>query len=230
MILANIFMHKITKWNDPSIAALNPDITLPKTTIVTVVRQDGSGTTYNFTDYLSKISPSWKASFGRDFTIKWPNTAMQVKGSSGISALVKQTQGAIGYIDYNYVVQDQLTYTKLQNHAGKFVSPAPDGFASALQNSSWRTKATFEEMLTDKSGATSWPITMGTFILVPQTAKDPDGMSATLKFFSWAFMHGDHIVNGMDFVRLPDLVQARIFKEMVKITDAQGRPLRWSIQ
>jgi phosphate transport system substrate-binding protein len=229
-ILANIFMHKITKWNDPSIVALNPGITLPKITIVTVVRQDGSGTTYNFTDYLSKASPPWKAAFGRDFTIKWPESAMQVKGSSGISALVKQTPGAIGYIDYNYVVQDQLTYAKLQNHDGRFVSPAPEGFASSLQNSSWRTKATFEEMLTDKPGATSWPITMGTFIIVPQTAKNPDTMGATLKFFSWAFMHGDHIVSGIDFVRLPDLVQARIFKEMVKITDAQGSPLRWSIQ
>ncbi|MGZ3157780.1 MAG: phosphate ABC transporter substrate-binding protein PstS [Burkholderiaceae bacterium] len=227
-ILADIFMHKITKWNDPAIVALNPDIALPKAAIVTIVRQDGSGTTYNFTDYLSKVSPSWKAAFGKDFTIKWPAAAMQVKGSSGISALVKQTPGAIGYIDYNYVTQDQLTYAKLQNHDGKFVAPAPEGFASALQNSSWRTKATFEEMLTDKPGIASWPITMGTFIIVPVTAKDPEGMSATLKFFSWAFMHGDHIVNGIDFVRLPDRVQARIFKEMTKITDTQGKPLQWA--
>ena len=229
-ILADIFMRKITKWNDPAIAALNPDLALPKAGIVTIVRQDGSGTTFNFTDYLSKVSPTWKTSYGKDFLIKWPNAALQVKGSSGVSAAVKQTPGAIGYVDYNYVVQDHLTYIKLQNQSGKFVSPAPEGFASALQNSSWRTKATFEEMLTDKPGVDSWPITMGTFVIVPQVAKDSAGMVATLKFFSWAFMKGDHIVSGIDFVRLPDPVQARIFKEMMKITDASGSPLKWTIQ
>jgi phosphate transport system substrate-binding protein len=228
-LLAEIFMHKVTMWNDPSIAALNPSITLPKLAIVPVVRQDGSGTTYNFTDYLGKVSPLWKAGFGRDFVIKWPAAAIQAKGSGGVSAAVKKISGAIGYIDYNYVMQDQLTYVQMQNHDGRFVSPEPDAFASALNNSSWHTKATFEEMLTDKPGSASWPITMGTFIIVPQTAENPDGMIATLKFFSWAFMSGDQIVSGIDFVRLPDRVQARIFKEMMKITDRQGAPLRWSI-
>jgi phosphate transport system substrate-binding protein len=229
-VLADIFMHKITRWNDPAIAALNPDIALPKTVIVTVVRQDGSGTTYNFTDYLTKVSPSWKTAFGKDFAIKWPTNAVQIKGSSGVSAAVRQTAGAIGYIDYNYVVQDQLTYVKLKNYDGKFVVPSADGFAAALQNSGWKTKATFEEMLTDRPGAMSWPITMGTFVIVPQIAKDPDSMIATLKFFVWGFMSGDHIVNGMDFVRLPDRVQARIYSEMTRITDAQGVPLKWTLQ
>lgn len=228
-VLASIFMHKITKWNDAAIAALNPGVHLPSIDIVTIVRQEGSGTTYNFTDYLSKVSPSWKAGFGRDFVVKWPAGAMQAKGSGGVSAMVRQTAGAIGYVDYNYVVQDHLTYVQMRNHEGRFVSPSPDAFAFALKNSSWHTKATFEEMLTDKPGTASWPITMGTFIIVPQVAKDPESTIATLKFFSWAFMSGDQIVSGIDFVHLPDLVQARIFREMTKITDTQGNPLHWSI-
>jgi phosphate transport system substrate-binding protein len=228
-ILAGIFMHKITKWNDASITALNPDLHMPNADIVTVVRQDGSGTTYNFTDYLSRVSAPWKAGFGRDFAIKWPASAIAVKGSGGVSAMVRQTPGAIGYVDYNYVVQDHLTYVQMRNRDGRFVAPSPETFASALKNSGWHTKATFEEMLTDKPGNTSWPITMGTFIIVPQVAKDPESMIATLKFFSWAFMSGDQIVSGIDFVHLPDLVQARIFREMMTITDVQGNPLRWSI-
>jgi len=229
-ILADIFSRKVTKWNDPEIAAVNAGMTLPKLPIVAVVRQDGSGTTYNFTDYLSKVSPSWKSGFGRNFTIAWPADATQVKGSGGIVGAVKQAAGAIGYVDYNYVVQEKLNYAKVQNRDGKFVAPTADAFAAALSNSSWKSQATFEEMLTDKAGAHSWPITMGTFVIIPQTTNDPDKTIAALKFFTWAFMKGDKLVTNIDFVRLPDRVQARIYSELTKITDSSGNPLHWNME
>ena len=228
-VLADIFARKVTKWNDPAIAASNPGLTLPKTAIVVVARQDGSGTTYNFSDYLSKVSPAWKDAFGRNFTLAWPNEVVQVKGSGGIVTAVKQSVGAIGYVDYNYVVQDKLAYVKLRNRDGKFVAPTGDGFASALNNSTWKAKASFEEMLTDKPGQYTWPITMGTFVIVPQATATPQRTIATLKFFTWAFLHGDGIVDRMDFVQLPDRVQARIYNEMTKITDQSGTPLQWSL-
>lgn len=226
-ILADIFARKITKWNDPGIAALNPGLKLPKTDIELVVRQDGSGTTYNFTDYLSKVSNSWKDGFGRNFLVKWPSEAKAAKGSSGVVALLKQTPGAIAYVDYNYVVQDKLAFVKLKNRNGKFVAPLPEAFAAALDNSEWRTKANFEEMLTDKPGQSTWPITMGTFVIIPQAATDSPRMIATLRFFTWAFMNGDRVVSDIDFVRLPDKVQAKIFSELTKVTDSKGQPLHW---
>lgn len=229
-LLADIFARNVLYWNDPRIKALNPDLRLPQLAIVAVVRQDGSGTTYNFTDYLAKVSPSWKDRFGTNFTITWPAEVKQAKGSSGVSSAVRQTTGAIGYIDYNYVLQDQLTYAKLKNRDGNFVTPSAATFESALTNSSWKTKATFEEMLTDKPGSRSWPITMGTFVMVPQVADESVPAIATLKFFTWAFLEGDNIVSGVDFVRLPDRVQARIYAELVKITARDGTPLQWSMK
>jgi phosphate transport system substrate-binding protein len=228
-LLADIFSRKITRWNDPALAALNPRLRLPNQAITLLVRKDGSGTTYNFTDYLSKMSPAWKQRYGRNFTIAWPADAIQVKGSDGVVAALKQTAGAIGYVDYHYMVQDKLAFAKLRNRDGNFVTPAPAGFGAALANSSWPTQATYEEMLTEKAGANSWPITMGTFVIVPQTARNPEKAIATLKFFVWGFMHGDTLVDGADFVRLPELVQGRVFSELTKVKDGNGRPLEWSI-
>jgi phosphate transport system substrate-binding protein len=229
-VLADIFARKVTKWNDPEIAAINPGLALPKLPIVAVVRSDGSGTTYNFTDYLAKMSRPWKDGFGHNFTITWPADATPVKGSGGVVTAVKQTSGAIGYVDYNYVVQEKLTYTKVQNRDGKFVAPNAEAFESALSNSSWKTQATFEEMLTDKAGARTWPITMGTFVIVPQVTNDPDRTTAALQFFTWAFLKGDKLVGNIDFVRLPDRVQARIYSEMTQITDTKGQPLHLKLQ
>lgn len=228
-LLANIFARKIQFWNDPAIAAVNPGVGLPRTAIVVVTRQDGSGTTYNFTDYLSKASPSWKAGFGANFTIAWPAGATQVAGSSAVAQTVKKTAGAIGYIDYSYVLKDQLAYAKLKNRDGRFVAPSASTFSSALNASAWKSKANFEEMLTDQAGLSSWPITMGTFVIVPQSAQDAEAMIATLKFFTWAFMNGDGMVSGADFVKLPDRVQARIYSELTKVTDREGKPLRWNL-
>ncbi len=227
-ILVEIFSRRITLWNDPAITALNPDLALPKTPIIVVVRQDGSGTTYNFTDYLSKISHKWKNTFGRNFTVLWPGDTQQVKGSSALAAMVKQTPGAIGYVDYNYVVQDRLIYPQLKNRDGKFVAPSAKTFDAALSNSTWKSQGAFEEMLTDRPGSQSWPITMGTFIILNRIAAQPENTIATLRFFTWAFIKGDHVVAGSDFVRLPDQVQGRIFKDLLQITDTDGKPLKWS--
>ena len=229
-VIAKIFSGQIEEWNDPAIAALNPGVKLPSKTIQPFVRQDGSGTTYNFTDYLSKISKTWQTTFGKNFTINWNSKFTQVKGSSSISAAVRKTPYAISYIDYNYVVQDKLEVAQIQNHDGRYVMPSAEGFSAALAASSWKTQGTFEEMLTDKSGPKSWPITMGTFIITQQAAKNVETATATLKFFTWAFMNGDRFVNNVDFVRLPDALQARVFKEMTTVTDTVGKPLNWSFQ
>lgn len=227
-LLAGIFSHQISVWNDPAISNLNPGILLPKANIIIIARVDGSGTTYNFSDYLSTISPSWKSTFGTNFLIKWPAQAQLVKGSSGIVSALKQTPNAISYVDYNYVVQDKLTYVQLRNADGNFVSPKPANFESALNHSGWKSLSNFNEMLTEKKGPDTWPITMGTFIIMPKMAASKEKTIAALKFFSWGFMQGDHFVNSLDFVHLPDAIQAKIFKQMTSITDNTGKPLAWS--
>ncbi|MDE2430237.1 MAG: phosphate ABC transporter substrate-binding protein PstS [Burkholderiales bacterium] len=228
-ILAGIFSAKITQWNDAAIVAANPGVHVPVHAIEVIVRQDGSGTTYNFTDYLSKVNPAWQMANGRNFTINWNPRLTQVKGSGGVSAAVRKTAYSISYIDYNYVVQDKLDFALVQNRDGRFPLPGPESFSIALSGSSWKTQANFEEMLTDKPGVKAWPITMGTFILLPQAAVNVEKTSATLKFFTWAFMNGDKFVNSVDFVRLPDALQARVFKEMTTVTDQNGKPLHWSL-
>jgi phosphate transport system substrate-binding protein len=229
-VLADMFARKITQWNDPAIGALNPGLHLPAKNIEVVARSDGSGTTYNFTDYLSKMSPAWQSKFGKNFTIKWDADVTQAKGSGGISAAVRKTTYALGYIDYNYVVQDKLDYALMKNHDGKILAPSAEAFAAAMTNSGWKTKASFEEMLTDKPGPISWPITMGTFVIMPQMTSNPEKTITTLKFFTWGFMYGDHLVNSLDLVRLPDAVQARVFREMMTVTDTAGKPLQWTLQ
>jgi len=227
-VLAGIFSGRITRWNDEIITALNPNLALPKAGIVAIARIDGSGSTYNFSDYLSRVSPIWKADYGTGFTIKWPNEIQRVKGSAGIAAAVRQTAYSISYVDYNYVIQDRLTSVLLKNADGNFVAPTPANFESALNHSDWKSNGIFTEMLTDRSGPSSWPVTMGTFIIMPRTSTNIDKTIAALKFFAWGFMQGDRYVNNLDFVHLPDSVQAKIFKQMMTVTDSQGRRLNWS--
>ncbi|PRC95263.1 phosphate ABC transporter substrate-binding protein PstS [Solimicrobium silvestre] len=227
-ILSGIFSHQITKWNDAAITALNPNLSLPKVEIIALARLDGSGTTYNFSDYLSHVSPDWKAHFGCNFIIKWPAEIQQIKGSNGIVATIKQTPNSISYVEYSYVVQEKLSFVQLQNADGNFVSPKPANFEAALNHSGWKTQANFNETLTDKAGPTSWPITMGTFIIMPKVTKNNNQTIAALKFFSWGFIQGDRYVNNLDFVHLPDSIQAKIFKQMMSITDTSGNHLNWS--
>ncbi len=226
--LADIFSRKITTWNDPALVALNPGVNLPKKPIVLIVRQDGSGTSYNFTDYLSQVSPNWKITYGRNFTVKWPQEAVQAKGTSEVISTLKQTVGSISYVDYKFVAQEKLSYAQMKNRDGKFIAPSSKAFASALQNSPWRNNGAFEESLSNRPGAGSWPITAGTFVVLPQASNNPANTIAMLKFFSWAFVKGDHLADSADFVALPDAVQARIFVELLKVTDAKGKPLEWT--
>lgn len=228
-LLASIFARKIRNWNDPAIAALNPRLPLPDMPIVLFVRLDGSGSTFNFTDYLSKVSPEWQRTFGRDFKVRWPAEAIAVKGSGDVVKALRQTPGAMAYVDFQYVRQHKLAYAQLRNLDGKFVAPGAAGFASALQHSGWEGNARYEEMLTNKPGANSWPITMGTFVLIPQIAANPDQTKAVLKFFTWSFVHADGVVESANFVRLPDKVLGRIYGEMTKVTDKNGVSLNWSI-
>ena len=228
-VLADIFARKIVRWNDEKLRALNPGLPLPDLAISVIARQDGSGTTLNFTDYLSKVSPAWKTSFGRNYLITWPAGTTQAKGSGGVVAALKQTNGAITYVDFQYAVQGNLSSAMLKNRDGKFVKPGAAGFSAALVNSGWMSKASYEEMLTDRPGVATWPITSGTFILVPQASSNPEKTIATVKFFTWGFIHGDAIVGKAEFVRLPDIVQGRIFGELSAITDAAGMPLKWSL-
>lgn len=227
-VLAAIFARKISQWNDAEISALNPNLRLPNKAIEVLVRSDGSGTTYNFTDYLSKISKDWQTSYGKNFSITWHKDLSAVKGSSNIVAGLKKTSYAISYVDFNYVIQDKLDFVQMKNHDGHFLSPSAASFSNALNASTWKSQGNFEEMLTDKAGSNSWPITMGTFVIMQQTTATPERTANALRFFSWAFMSGDQFVNSVDLVRLPDQVQARAFREMTKVSDTQGKPLAWS--
>lgn len=227
--LAGIFSRRITRWNDDEIHALNPNLKLPNRAIEVVVRQDGSGTTYSFTDYLSKVSKDWQLAYGKNFSIAWHKELIQVKGSSGIVTQVKKSVYSIGYVDFNYVLQDKLDYVQLQNRDGFFLSPSALSFAAALNASGWKKTGRFEEMLTNQAGANVWPISMGTFIIMPQNTGNTDRTTAALQFFTWAFMSGDQLVKSVDFVRLPDHIQARVFREMTTVADHRGKPLKWNV-
>jgi phosphate transport system substrate-binding protein len=228
-VLAELFSRKIVKWNDPKIKALNPGLALPDLAVTVIARQDGSGSTFNLTDYLSKVHPEWLATYGRNFRIKWAEGVTLAKGTSGAVAALKQTSGTISYVDYQYSAPNGLAFVTLKNREGKFVSPGRASFSAALTNSAWMTRGTYEEMLTDRPGAGSWPITSSTFVMVPQVTTNPEKTLAAVKFFTWGFIHGDAIVGKAEFVRLPDVVQGRIFGELTSITDAGGMPLKWSL-
>jgi phosphate transport system substrate-binding protein len=227
-ILAKIYEGEITNWNDRAIATINAGRTLPDLPIHPIARRDGSGSTYIFSDYLSKVSPSWSEHFGTKLLIQWPSAVTQADGSDGVIAAVEKSPGTIGYVDFGYVIEHHLEYTKLQNHDGQFVAPTFDTFSAALTNSNWKTQAHFNEMLTDKPGPESWPITAGTFVLIQRISNDPDKTVATLQFFSWSFLHGDEIARKAGYVRLSDSLQAKIFVLFATITDKDGHKLSWS--
>lgn len=225
--LARIFMGKITRWNDPALVALNPGAPLPAADIRVVVRADGSGTTYNFTDYLSKVSPQWKTQYGAANSIKWFDGAIATPNSGGVVKAVQATPGAISYVDYTYALKDKLSGASMQNRAGLFVSPTIDSFRAALSASPWQSAGEFTQTLTDQPGAESWPITMGTFVLLPKVMDEATGI-ATLRFFTHAFMHGDELAQRANFVRLPDVVQAKAYRALAAITSPSGTPIAYA--
>jgi phosphate transport system substrate-binding protein len=224
-VLARIFMGEIDKWSAPEIRQLNPGVTLPDMPIKVVARSDGSGTTYNFADYLAKVHAPWKERFGVKTAIAWGPSVTQAKGSDGVVKAVKETAGAIGYVDYGYVADNKLAAVAMRNEDGEFVKPGTTAFQAALAASDWAGKGVFTATLTAQHGKATWPITMGTFILVPRVTAKPAETEAALKFFVWSFNHGDALVREANFVRLPDRVQASAFKAISSVRDKSGKAL-----
>ncbi|HLH11682.1 MAG TPA: phosphate ABC transporter substrate-binding protein PstS [Methylovirgula sp.] len=203
--LAKIFLGQITTWNDPAITKLNPGVNLPSTAIAVVHRSDGSGTTFNFTNYLSKISDDWKSKVGSATSVQWP-AGLGAKGNEGVSNNVLQTQGSIGYVEYAYAMQNKLTYADMINSAGKKVAPSSQTFQSAAANADWAHAPGFYQILTNQPGDNSWPITASTFILMPKQPKDTAAAAEALKFFSWAYANGGKMAEELDYIPMPAAV------------------------
>ena len=208
-VLADIYLGKITKWNDKEIAALNPDVKLPSPAIATVHRADGSGTTFVFTDYLGMQSPEWKSKVGSSTSVSWPNGA-GAKGSDGVAGTVRQIPGGIGYVESAYAEQNHLTTTLMKNKAGQFVAPTMDAFAAAAKNADWSKVQNFAIDLNDQPGAESWPIESATFVLLPTDPKDVAQSAAVKKFFDWGFDHGSDIATQLLYIPLPATVHDAI--------------------
>lgn len=228
-VLSRIFMGEISRWNAAEITALNPDVPLPDLPIQVVVRADGSGTTYNFADYLGKVNPKWKTSYGVKTSIAWPAGVLAFKGSDGVAKGVRDTVGAIGYVDHGYVAEYGLTAVQMKNADGVYVKPSVDAFKAALTHSDWSATGAFNSTLTQRPGKSVWPITMGTFVVFPKVTQNPDQTAKALKFIIWSFLNGDTLVQENNFVRLPDRVQASAFKLITSIRDNQGKPLGMSL-
>jgi phosphate transport system substrate-binding protein len=222
--LEEIYMGKITKWNDPAIVALNKGIKLPEQAIVVVHRADGSGTTFNFTDYLSKISPEWKSKIGADTAVEWP-VGVGAKGSEGVANTVKQTVGAIGYNEYAYVIQNHLGYAKMVNAAGKTVEPSLDSFAAAAANADWAHAKNFNLVITNQPGEKSWPIAASTWVLIHKAPEDKAAVEAALKFFAWAYKDGTAQAKDLQYVAIPKPVVTLIEKSWEETIKADGKPV-----
>ncbi len=203
--LADIFLGKIKKWNDKRIAALNPMVKLPHKKITVVHRSDGSGTTFIFTNYLAKISPAWAKDVGNAKAVSWP-TGVGGKGNEGVASYVKRIKGSIGYVEYAYALQNKMTYTLLQNKSGKYVAPTSAHFQAAAAGAEWGAAKHYYLILTDQPGATAWPITGASFIIVYKQAEQPAQTAAVLKFFDWAFHHGQKMADELDYVPMPEKV------------------------
>jgi phosphate transport system substrate-binding protein len=223
-VLADIFLGKIKKWDDPAIKALNPDLSLPSSEIIVIHRSDGSGTTFGWTNYLSKVSPAWKAQVGEGKAVKWP-TGQGGKGNEGVAAYIGQIKNSIGYVEFAYAKQNKLAWTQLQNKAGHFVQPEQSAFAAAAANADWQGTPGMGVVLTDEAGVYSWPISAASFILVQKVQSKPDQGRAVLAFFDWAFKHGGKAASNLDYVPLPETVVNEIRKTWSAIKDPQGEAI-----
>jgi phosphate transport system substrate-binding protein len=204
-VLAEMFLGKITKWNDPKLAALNPGKKLPDTNITVVHRADGSGTTYNFTDYLATISKEWADKVGADKAVKWPaESSVGGKGNEGVAANVNRVKGAVGYVEYAYVKKNNMNFMQLQNADGKYVSPDDKTFAAAAAGVDWFSVPGMGVSMVNAKGAESWPISTASFILMYKQPTDKAQSAEVLKFFDWAFKNGKQMASDLDYVALPD--------------------------
>ena len=206
-LLADIFLGTITAWNDPAIAAANPGLVLPAEKITVVHRSDGSGTTYNFSNYLSKVSADWKSRVGEGTSLQWPG-GVGGKGTEGVAAYVKQIKGGIGYVELAYALQNGMPYASLQNAAGQWVQPHAASFAAAAASADWAGASDFNLVITDAPGQAAWPITATNFMLIRKQGTDAARSRATVDFFRWAFEHGRTQADDLHYVPLPpELVQ-----------------------
>jgi phosphate transport system substrate-binding protein len=220
-VLGDIYLGKITKWNDAAIKALNPSLNLPDAAISPVRRADGSGTSFIFTNYLSKVNAEWKAKVGEGTAVNWP-TGAGGKGNEGVAAFVGRLPNAIGYVEYAYVKQNKMTYALMQNAAGQFVVPDDDAFKAAAAGAEW--SRSFYQILTNQQGARSWPLTGATFILMHKVQDKPAEGATTLKFFEWAYKNGDKTAEDLDYVPMPAAVKAQVEKLWAsEIKDGSGK-------
>jgi phosphate transport system substrate-binding protein len=223
-LLADIYLGKVTKWNDPAIASLNSGLKLPDQAIAPVYRSDGSGTTFIFTHYLSEVSPEWKEKIGENTSVQFP-TGIGGKGNEGVSAMASRTSGAIGYVEYAYAKQNKLTYALLQNHDGQFVTPETKSFQAAAANADWAKAQDFYLLLTNQPGKDSWPITGATFILMHKQQTKPDVAREALNFFDWAYHNGGQLAEQLDYVPMPDSVVKLVEQSWQQIKGPDGKPV-----
>ncbi len=222
--LANIYLGKITKWNDAAIKALNPGLNLPDAAIAPVRRADGSGTTFNFTNYLSKVSPEWKNRMGEGKAVNWV-VGTGGKGNEGVAAYVSRLPNAIGYVEYAYVKQNKLNFARMKNASGHVVSPSENTFKAAATTANW--KKSFYQILTNQDGKNAWPITAATFIVMQARQNKPQNAAAVLKFFDWAYAKGDKSALDLDYVPMPAEVKATIIRSWSAIQDTSGKRIAY---
>ena len=208
-LVSAIYMGKITNWRDKAIAAVNPGLTLPDLAIAPVYRADGSGTTFVFTSYLSKVDPEFKSSVGAGNAVSWP-AGTGSKGNAGVAGAVKSTTGALGYVESAYATLNHLTTTQLQSHDGAFLKPSLETFAAAAASADWGAAPHFAVDINDQPGANSWPIVTTTFVLLPTNPANPTHSAAVIKLFGWAFDNGDAIARGLQYIPLPDKVKSQV--------------------
>ncbi|KIZ51251.1 phosphate ABC transporter substrate-binding protein [Pseudomonas oryzihabitans] len=207
--MAKIFMGEIKTWNDPAIAALNPGLKLPEGAITVVRRSDGSGTSYNFTNYLAKVSPEWKEKFNFGTTVNWP-VGVGGKGNEGIAAYVKQIKGSIGYVEYAYALTNKMTHVQLKNAAGNFVQPEAKSFQAAAATADWKSAKDFNLLMTNAPGADAWPITATTWIVMYKEPKNEERSKVAFDFFKWSLEHGQKDAAALDYVPVPDTLVKQI--------------------
>jgi len=223
-LLADIYLGKVAKWNDPAVKALNPSLNLPDAAIAPVRRADGSGTTFIFTNYLSKVSPEWKDKVGEGTAVNWP-TGAGGKGNEGVAAFVGRLPNSIGYVEYAYVKQNKMVYAQMKNKDGHFVTPDDTAFKAAAAGADWAKS--FYQILTEQPGKDAWPMTGATFILMHKTQDKPANAAAALKFFAWAYASGDKMADDLDYVPMPASVKAAIEKSWSQIKDASGKAIAY---
>lgn len=223
-LLGDIYLGKITKWNDPALVAQNPGVPLPDAAISVVRRADGSGTTFIFTNYLSKVNAEWKAKAGEGTAVNWP-TGAGGKGNEGVSAFVMRLPNSIGYVEYAYAKQNKMSHVLMKNKDGNFVAPDDANFKAAAAGADW--SKSFYQVLTEQAGKDAWPLTGATFILMHKAQDKPASAVGSLKFFDWAYANGDKMAADLEYVSLPDSVKALVRKQWAEIKDGSGKAIAY---